>query len=93
MDSLKRPSTLREQRASAISCFLSVQLGTVPYMRDFGVDVEIDGACPEAAQRTFALAAEGVGRFIHGVKVTDGVVSSGLDGKVKISLKVEDVDG
>lgn len=91
MDSLTPPKTEKEKRAARIGCFLAISAGSVPYMRDFGVSFDVDGASPVSAQRAFALAAESAARYVPGVRVTDGHIDAGLDGHVKISLKFEDV--
>lgn len=92
MDSLIPAKTEKEKRAARIGCFLSFPVGSVPYLRDFGVSFDVDGASPASAQRAFALAVESAARYVPGVRATDGRIEAGLDGRVKISLKFEDVD-
>lgn len=91
MDSLITPKTEKEKRAARLSCLLSVQRGTVPYNRAFGIEADIDAAIQAECQRAFALVVVQISKTIPGLRVTDGYWEAGLDGRAKLFVRCHDV--
>lgn len=91
IDSLEIAQTEKEKRASRLSCLLSIQRGTVPYNRSFGIEADIDAAIQAECQRAFALAVIQIEKNIDGVRVTDGYWKADLEGKAKLYVRCQDV--
>lgn len=91
INSLEIPQTEKEKRASRLSCLLSIQRGTVPYNRAFGIEADIDAAIQAECQRALALAVVQIEKNIPGLRVTDGKWEAGLDGKARLFVRCQDV--
>ena len=89
MDSLQIPKTEKEKNTARLSCFLSVEMGTVPYCRGFGMDINIDATMPAELTKSFALAVQGVSKYIPEIRITDGYIDYNLDGKAQLFMRFE----